>query len=175
MLKFRGENQKLKIHFSRKSLMLVGSSADTFEAHQVLDAFSQRDLKAIIYNGLVVPYWEDAWLLKGEGHILDSRNCVEVYCDESDFDYLVTVLRLFYVNITKCPLSEMWNGVKYALCILRVELGCPQIITACVSYMESVPWEEAEEVEEEIQNVLPGMGRQAELILTRLQPVNLTV
>ncbi|KAM7465944.1 hypothetical protein LguiB_013506 [Lonicera macranthoides] len=107
--------------------------------------------------------------------ILDSRNCVEVYCDESDFDYLVTVLRLFYVNITKCPLSEMWNGVKYALCILRVELGCPQIITACVSYMESVPWEEAEEVEEEIQNVLPGMGPQAQLILTRLQPVNLTV
>ncbi|KAM7461907.1 hypothetical protein LguiA_030028 [Lonicera macranthoides] len=106
--------------------------------------------------------------------ILDSRNCVEVYCDESDFDYYVTVLRLFYVNITKCPLSEMWNGVKNALCILRVavELGCPQIITACVSYMESVPWEEAEE--EEILKVIPGMGLQAEPILNRLQPVNPT-
>ncbi|KAM7465938.1 hypothetical protein LguiB_013500 [Lonicera macranthoides] len=104
--------------------------------------------------------------------ILDSRNCVEVYCDESDFDYHVTVLRLFYVNITKCPLSEMWNGVKNALCILRVavELGCPQIVTACVSYMESVPWEEAEE--EEILKVIPGMGIQAEPILNRLQPVN---
>ncbi|KAM7465952.1 hypothetical protein LguiB_013514 [Lonicera macranthoides] len=105
--------------------------------------------------------------------ILDSRNCVEVYCDESDFDYHVTVLRLFYVNITKCPLSEMWNGVKYALCIRRVavELGCPQIITACVSYMESVPWEEAEEVEEEILKFIPGMGPQAEPILARLQPI----
>ncbi|KAM7461922.1 LOW QUALITY PROTEIN: hypothetical protein LguiA_030043 [Lonicera macranthoides] len=109
--------------------------------------------------------------------ILDSRNCVNVECDESDFDYHVTVLHLFYVNITKCPLSEMWNGVKNALCILRVavELGCPQVITACVSYMESVPWEEAEEVEEEILKVIPGVGPQAEPILTRLQPVNVTV
>ncbi|KAM7465950.1 hypothetical protein LguiB_013512 [Lonicera macranthoides] len=54
----------------------------------------------------------------------------------------------------------MWNGVKNALCILwvAVELGCPQIVTACVRYMESVPWEEGEEDEEEILKVIPGIG-----------------
>ncbi|KAM7465958.1 LOW QUALITY PROTEIN: hypothetical protein LguiB_013520 [Lonicera macranthoides] len=105
--------------------------------------------------------------------ILDSRSCVEVYCDESNFDYHVSVLRLFYVNITKCPLSELWNGVKNALCILRVavEHGCPQIVSACVNYLESVTWEEAEEVEEEILKVILGMAPLAEPILTHLRLV----
>ncbi|KAM7465956.1 hypothetical protein LguiB_013518 [Lonicera macranthoides] len=70
----------------------------------------------------------------------DSCNCIEVYCNESDFDY-----------------------------------PCPQIVTACVRYMESVPWEEGEEDEEEIEKVIPGMGPQAEQFFACLQPVNLKV
>ncbi|WOG98253.1 hypothetical protein DCAR_0417594 [Daucus carota subsp. sativus] len=105
--------------------------------------------------------------------ILDSRNCVEVYCQESDFDYHITVLRLFYVHMIH-SLTDMCGGVKNALGILRVavELGCPQIIAACVGYLEAVPWEEAEE--EEILKIIPSMGSQAEMILARLQPVNPT-
>lgn len=105
--------------------------------------------------------------------ILDSRNCVEVYCEESDFDYHVTVLRLFYV-MTDGSVSDAWNGVKNAIGILRVavELECPKIITSCVEYLEAVPWEEAEE--EEILKIIPGMGSQVEPILARLQPVNAT-
>ncbi|KAK6944123.1 BTB/POZ domain [Dillenia turbinata] len=104
--------------------------------------------------------------------ILDSRNCVEVYCQESDFDYFVTILRLFYVRADE-SLDENWHGVKNALGILRaaVELDCQQIATACVDYLEAVPWEEAEE--EEILRIIPGMGSQAAPILARLQPVNL--
>lgn len=103
--------------------------------------------------------------------IIDSRNCVEVYCQESDFDYHVTVLRLFYVTIDG-SVEDLWHGVKNALGILRVafELGCPKIVTACVSYLEAVPWEEAEE--EEILKTIPNMGSPVELILARLQPVN---
>lgn len=105
--------------------------------------------------------------------ILDSRNCVEVYCQESDFDYHITVLRLFYVNMIH-SITDMCGGVENALGILRVavELGCPQIIAACVDYLEAVPWEEAEE--DEILKIIPSMGSQAEIILARLQPVNPT-
>lgn len=65
----------------------------------------------------------------------------------------------------------MWHGVKNALGILRVafELGCPKIVTACVNYLEAVPWEEAEE--EEILKTIPNMGSPVEPILARLQPV----
>ncbi|XP_075491242.1 BTB/POZ domain-containing protein At3g05675 isoform X1 [Primulina tabacum] len=102
--------------------------------------------------------------------ILDSRNCVEVNCEECDFDYHITVLRLFY--ITSDMLVTDLCGVKNALGTLRVavELGCPQIVSTCVSYLEAVPWEESEE--EEILKIIPGMGSQAEPILARLQPVN---
>lgn len=105
--------------------------------------------------------------------ILDSRNCVEVYCHDSDFDYHITVLRLFYVHMIH-SVTDMCAGVKNALGILRVavELGCPQIIAACVDYIEAVPWEETEE--EEILKIIPSMGSQAEKILARLQPVNPT-
>ncbi|XP_071908506.1 BTB/POZ domain-containing protein At3g05675-like isoform X2 [Coffea arabica] len=105
--------------------------------------------------------------------ILDSRNCVEVYCEESDFDYHVNALRLFYVR-RDGSLSDLWNGVRNAIGILQVavKLGCPQIITACVEYLEAVPWEESEE--EEILKIIPGMGSQVEPILARLQPVNHT-
>lgn len=103
--------------------------------------------------------------------IIDSRNCVEVYCQESDFDHHVNVLRLLYVA-TDGLLNDMWHGVRNALGILRVavDLGCPLIVTACVSHLEAVPWEEAEE--EEILRIIPNMGSQAEPILARLQPVN---
>ncbi|KAK0584631.1 hypothetical protein LWI29_016332 [Acer saccharum] len=103
--------------------------------------------------------------------ILDSRNCVEVYCQESDFDHHVNVLRLLYVA-TDGPVDDMWHGVRNALGILRVavELECPQIVTACVNYLEAVPWEESEE--EEILRIIPRMGSQAEPILARMQPVN---
>lgn len=102
--------------------------------------------------------------------IIDSRNCVDVYCEESDFDYHVSVVRLFY-NIDG-SVEDLWHGVKNALGILRVavKLGCPQIITACVNYLEAVPWEEGEE--EEILKIIPCMGSEVEPILARLQPVN---
>ncbi|KAK3028949.1 hypothetical protein RJ639_037613 [Escallonia herrerae] len=72
--------------------------------------------------------------------ILDSRNCVEVYCQECDFDHHVTVLRLFYVSMDS-SVTDMWNGVRNALGVLRVavELRCPQITATCVDYVEAVP------------------------------------
>lgn len=105
--------------------------------------------------------------------ILDSRNCVEVYCQESELDYHINVLRLFYDSID-CSVTDVCHGVRNTLGVLRVanELGCPQIIAACVDYLEAVCWEETEE--EEILRTIPGMGSQAEPILARLQPVNTT-
>uniref|UniRef100_A0A7N0V6G6 BTB domain-containing protein n=1 Tax=Kalanchoe fedtschenkoi TaxID=63787 RepID=A0A7N0V6G6_KALFE len=103
--------------------------------------------------------------------ILDSRHCVEVYCQESDVDCHVNLIRLFYVK--KSDLSDdMRLGIRNALGILRVavELSCPLIVFACISYIEAVPWEESEE--EEILKSIPRMGPQAEPILARLQPVN---
>ncbi|KAE9621731.1 hypothetical protein Lal_00032888 [Lupinus albus] len=103
--------------------------------------------------------------------ILDSRNCVDVYCQESDFDYHVNLIRLLYVVIDG-SVDDLWHGVRNALGILQVavELGCPQIITACVNYLEAATWEEAEE--EEILKIVPRLGLQAEPVLARLQPVN---
>ncbi|KAE8717056.1 BTB/POZ domain-containing protein [Hibiscus syriacus] len=105
--------------------------------------------------------------------ILDSRNCVEVYCQELDFNHHVNVLRLLYV-VLDGSFDDLWNGVKNALGILQVgiQLGCPQIVTACVKYLEAIPWEESEE--EEILRIVPDMGSEAEPILARLQPVNLS-
>lgn len=106
--------------------------------------------------------------------ILDSRNCVEVLCPESDFDYHVTVLRLLYVVGSVDHICHV-HGVKNAISCLRVafELGCQQIIAACVNYLEAVPWEEAEE--EEILQSIQGMGSLVEPILARLQPLNSTI
>lgn len=103
--------------------------------------------------------------------ILDSRNCVDVYCQESNFDYHVNLIRLLYIVIDD-SVDDLWHGVRNALGILQVavELGCPQIITACVNYLEAVTWEEAEE--EEILKIVPRMGLPAQPILARLQPVN---
>ncbi|KAL3646926.1 hypothetical protein CASFOL_009470 [Castilleja foliolosa] len=101
--------------------------------------------------------------------ILDSRNCVEVYCQESDFDHHITALRLFYSDMMM--MTDI-SCVKNALALLRVavELGSPQIVSTCVGYLEAVPWEESEE--EEILKTIPKMGPQAELALARLQPVS---
>ncbi|XP_058107971.1 BTB/POZ domain-containing protein At3g05675 isoform X2 [Magnolia sinica] len=104
--------------------------------------------------------------------ILDSRNCVEVYCQESDFDHHVSALRLLYIPDDSMP--NTWHGVKTTLGIIQVavQLGCPQMVRACVDYLEAVPWEEAEE--EEILRIIPALGSQAEPILARLQPVDPT-
>lgn len=103
--------------------------------------------------------------------ILDSRSCVDVYCQESDFDYHVNLIRLLYVVIDG-SVDDLWHGVRNALGVLlvAVELGCPQIVTACVNYLEAVTWEEAEE--EEILKSVPRLGLQVEPVLARLQPVN---
>ncbi|KAI9122212.1 hypothetical protein K1719_006901 [Acacia pycnantha] len=103
--------------------------------------------------------------------IIDSRSCVDVFCQESDFDYHVNLIRLLYVVIDG-SVDDLWHGVRNALGILQVavELGCPEIITACVNYIEAVAWEESEE--EEILKIVPRLGSQAEPILARLQPVN---
>ncbi|PKU69351.1 BTB/POZ domain-containing protein At3g05675 isoform X1 [Dendrobium catenatum] len=98
--------------------------------------------------------------------IIDSRNCVEVYCQELDFNFHVTALRLLYVKGPhKC------YGVRNALGMLQVSihLGCHQIASDCKEYLEAVPWEEAEE--EEILKTIPNLGEQYKSILSRLQPV----
>ncbi|KAK6942529.1 hypothetical protein RJ641_027906 [Dillenia turbinata] len=65
-------------------------------------------------------------------------------------------------------LSEKWPTCQ--ILDSPVELGCQQIVTACVDFLEAVPWEEAEE--EEILRAIPGMGSQAAPIIARPQPVN---
>ncbi|XP_020101054.1 BTB/POZ domain-containing protein At3g05675 isoform X2 [Ananas comosus] len=99
--------------------------------------------------------------------ILDSRYCVEVYCEESDFNSHVAVLRLFYVSK-----PYTWHGVRNTLGILQVvvHLGCPKLARDCVGYLESVPWEEGEE--EEILKTIPHLGPHYEHVLDRLRPVN---
>ncbi|GFP82677.1 BTB/POZ domain-containing protein at3g05675 [Phtheirospermum japonicum] len=101
--------------------------------------------------------------------ILDSRACVEVYCQESNFDHHITFLRLLYSDMM--TMTDI-SSVKNALALLRVavDLGSPQIVSTCVGYLEAVPWEESEE--EEILKIIPKMGPQAELALARLQPVS---
>ncbi|KAF9598107.1 hypothetical protein IFM89_025209 [Coptis chinensis] len=105
--------------------------------------------------------------------ILDSRHCVEVYCQESQFDHHVSLLRLLYA-VSDGSVPNTCHGVRNAIGTLQVavELGCEDIIGKCVEYLEAVPWEEAEE--EEILKITPGLGAQAEPILARLQPVNPT-
>ncbi|WOK95030.1 hypothetical protein Cni_G03735 [Canna indica] len=99
--------------------------------------------------------------------ILDSRYCVEVYCEELDFDSHVVALRLLYVIE-----PQTWYGVRNTLGILQVAVrfGCYQLARDCIDYLESVPWEEADE--EEVLRVIPHLGSQYEEILARLHPVN---
>eukprot|EP01018_Ginkgo_biloba_P012467 Gb_20132 [translate_table: standard] len=102
--------------------------------------------------------------------LLDSRNCIEVYCYESDYDHHVNILRLFY--LADNLITDLWHGVKNALGILKVAttLGCDRIIPKCIQYLEAVPWEEIEE--EEILRTLPNLGSEVIPILARLQPVD---
>lgn len=101
---------------------------------------------------------------------LDSRNCIEVHCCESDYDHHVNILRLFYVESNL--VTDLWQNVKMALGILKVatKLGSDRIISKCVQYLEAVPWEEQEE--EEIITTLPNLGSEVIPILARLQPVD---
>ncbi|CAN0847552.1 BTB/POZ domain-containing protein At3g05675 [Linum grandiflorum] len=103
--------------------------------------------------------------------IIDSRNCVDILCQDSDIDQYVNLLRLLYV-VTDDPLESMPHGVANVLGILQVavKLGCAQFVSACVQYLEAVPWEEGDE--DEILKIVPGIGSQAEAILGRLQPVD---
>lgn len=106
----------------------------------------------------------DAW---PTCQILGSRYCVEVYCQELDLSSYVTALRLLYAIE---PCSHF--GVRGALGVLQaaVHLGCGQIAAACAGYIESAPWEEADE--EEILRTVPGLGPQYECILARLRPID---
>ncbi|KAL6551964.1 hypothetical protein OROGR_008118 [Orobanche gracilis] len=104
--------------------------------------------------------------------ILDSRICVEVHCEECDFDHHIVILRLFYIPSDVTVTVTDIGSVRNALGILRVAilLVSPQIVSTCIGYLEAVPWDESEE--EEILKVVPGMGSRAEPILARLQPVS---
>ncbi|XP_048606070.1 BTB/POZ domain-containing protein At3g05675 isoform X1 [Brassica napus] len=108
--------------------------------------------------------------------ILDSRYCVEVICQESDYDHHINLLRLLYVvgsGDDDVPEDHhLCHNVKSALGILCVakDLDCPLVVTACVNYLEAVPWEEGEE--EEMLRVVPMIGPEAEPVLARLQPVD---
>ncbi|KAK8942955.1 BTB/POZ domain-containing protein [Platanthera zijinensis] len=97
--------------------------------------------------------------------IIDSRNCIDVFCQEPDFNSHVVSLRLLY---TKGP--QKWHGVRNALGILQVaiRLGCHQMAGACKEYLEAVPWEEADE--EEILKTIPNLGAPYQSIVARLQP-----
>ncbi|XP_072963986.1 BTB/POZ domain-containing protein At3g05675 [Typha angustifolia] len=101
--------------------------------------------------------------------ILDSRYCVEVYCQEVEFNFHVSALRLLYVT-EPCT----WHGVRNTIGILQVavHLGCHQMACDCVEYLEAVPWEEADE--EEMLRTIPHLGSHYEHILARLQPVDPT-
>ncbi|CAN8269641.1 unnamed protein product [Cochlearia groenlandica] len=102
--------------------------------------------------------------------ILDSRYCVEVICQESDYDHYINLLRLLY--LVSDDDDNLCHNVKSALGILCVakELSCPRIVTVCVNYLEAVSWEEGEE--EEILRIIPTIGEEAEPVLARLQPVD---
>ncbi|BFI16389.1 hypothetical protein MPTK1_5g21350 [Marchantia polymorpha subsp. ruderalis] len=103
-------------------------------------------------------------------HLLDSRNCIELFCSESDVDHHITLLRLLYAK--EETLADMWHNVKNALGILKVatKLGCDGMVDKCMQYLEAVPWEENEE--EEILKTLPMLGSSMFPVLARIQPVD---
>ncbi|KAL6601417.1 hypothetical protein ACP70R_044637 [Stipagrostis hirtigluma subsp. patula] len=106
----------------------------------------------------------DAW---PTCQILGSRYCVEVHCQEPDLSSHVNALRLLYAAE---PCSRF--GVRGALGVLQaaVRLGCAQIAAACAGYLESAPWDEADE--EEILRAVPSLGPQYECVLARLRPID---
>jgi hypothetical protein len=115
-------------------------------------------------------------------NLLDSRNCVEVVCIESEIDHHVNLLRMLYSSLEE-PVGEMWHSVKNALGMLKVasKLGCDAIASKCARYLEAVPWEESDE--EEILKALPAIVSSSHKlvanlpshvhpVLARLQPVD---
>lgn len=106
----------------------------------------------------------DAW---PTCQILDSRYWVEVHCAEPDLSSHVTALRLLYADE---PVSRF--GVRGALALLQAaeHLGCPRIAAACADYIESAPWDEADE--EEILAAAPFLAPQHGRLLARLRPID---
>ncbi|CAH9127753.1 unnamed protein product [Cuscuta epithymum] len=102
---------------------------------------------------------------------LESRNCVEVHCEENDFDHTLHTLRLLYLSSDSSVNADIFHGVRTALGVLQAafKLGCPEVVTACAEYLEAVPWEEDEE--EDILKLIPNMGPEVRPVLARLQPV----
>ncbi|KAJ4785637.1 BTB/POZ domain-containing protein [Rhynchospora pubera] len=100
--------------------------------------------------------------------ILDPRYCVDVQCTESEFNSYVNAIRLIYK-----PQPCHWYGVRGTLGILlaSVHLGLHKITLSCADYLESAPWDEADE--EEILRAVPPLGPKFERILSRLQLVDL--
>ncbi|XP_047052156.1 BTB/POZ domain-containing protein At3g05675-like [Lolium rigidum] len=117
-------------------------------------------------SGYFADRLSDAW---PTCQILDSRYCVEVRCPDLDLSSHVNALRLLYAAE---PVSRF--GVRGALGVLRAaaHLGCPRIAAACADYLESAPWDEADE-EEVLAAVpcLPG-GAQYDRVLARLRPAD---
>ncbi|KAF7067338.1 hypothetical protein CFC21_073239 [Triticum aestivum] len=106
----------------------------------------------------------DAW---PTCQILDSRYCVEVHCRDADLSSHVTALRLLYAAD---PVSRF--GVRGALALLEAaaHLGCARTAADCADYLESAPWDEADE--EEILAAAPRLGAHRARVLARLRPAD---
>ncbi|XP_037435849.1 BTB/POZ domain-containing protein At3g05675-like [Triticum dicoccoides] len=106
----------------------------------------------------------DAW---PTCQILDSRYCVEVHCRDADLSSHVTALRLLYAAE---PVSRF--GVRGALSLLdaAAHLACARTAAACADYLESAPWDEADE--EEILAAAPRLGAHRARVLARLRPAD---
>ncbi|XP_047052072.1 BTB/POZ domain-containing protein At3g05675-like [Lolium rigidum] len=117
-------------------------------------------------SGYFADRLSDAW---PTCQILDSRYCVEVRCPDLDLSSHVNALRLLYAAE---PVSRF--GVRGALGVLRAaaHLACPRIAAACADYLESAPWDEADE--EEILAAVPCLpgGAQYDRVLARLRPAD---
>ncbi|CAM0952972.1 unnamed protein product [Alopecurus aequalis] len=120
-------------------------------------------------SGYFADRLSDAW---PTCQILDSRYCVEVHCPDLDLSAHVNALRLLYPSAAAHePVSRF--GVRGALALLQAaaHLGCARIAAACADYLESAPWDEADE--EEILATVPCLGGgQYDRILARLRPVD---
>ncbi|KAI4984503.1 hypothetical protein ZWY2020_017133 [Hordeum vulgare] len=113
-------------------------------------------------SGYFADRLSDAW---PTCQILDSRYCVEVHCRDADLSSHVTALRLLYAAE---PVSRF--GVRGALGLLEAaaHLACARTAAACADYLESAPWDEADE--EEILAAAPRLG--AHRVLARLRPAD---
>ncbi|KAM3259773.1 hypothetical protein ACQJBY_051197 [Aegilops geniculata] len=115
-------------------------------------------------SGYFADRLSDAW---PTCQILDSRYCVEVHCRDADLSSHVTALRLLYAAD---PVSRF--GVRGALALLdaAAHLACARTAAACANYLESVPWDEADE--EEILAAAPRLGAHRARVLARLRPAD---